>query len=296
MPDVSANYRGILAMIGASACFSANDAATKLAAKWLPPSEIVAIRGLFTFLFAFMIVAARRELSQVHYITDRVLLVRALMESIAGLLLVSSLALMPIANVIAILLSQPFLLAIIAVLLFKEAVGVRRWSAVVIGFVGVLLIVKPVAGAFDPTSLLAMGAALFTLTRDLLTRQIGKEVPTTVITLATAIAGLVVGALGSIAGKWVVPDAFSVFIVALSGAFIVLAYIFIVIAFRNTEVSVVAPFRYTIVVFAVAFGFFLFAEIPDSLSFTGIGLIVGAGLYMLHREAMQRRPKGASPP
>jgi drug/metabolite transporter (DMT)-like permease len=296
MPDASANYRGILAMIGAGASFSANDACTKLAVKWIPATEIVAIRGVFTFIFALLIIAARGELTQIRYITNWVLTLRALAEAGAGLLLVTALAFMPIANVTAILLIQPFLMAIAAVLLFKQMVGPRRWAAIAVGFLGMLLVVKPATEAFDAISLLALAAAFLALTRDLLTRRLRAEVPTTVVTLATALVGLVVGVLGAAAEKWVVPDFRTLAIVALSAAFIVLAYIFIVIAFRGTDVSLVAPFRYAIVIFAVIFGIILFAEIPDLISFAGIGLIVGAGLYLLHREAMQRRPKGASPP
>jgi drug/metabolite transporter (DMT)-like permease len=159
-----------------------------------------------------------------------------------------------------------------------------------------LLVVKPATEAFDAISLLALAAAFLALTRDLLTRRLRAEVPTTVVTLATALVGLIVGVLGAAAETWVVPDFRAVAIVALSAAFIVLAYIFIVIAFRGTDVSLVAPFRYAIVVFAVIFGIVLFAEIPDLISFAGIGLIVGAGLYLLHREAMQRRPKAAALP
>ena len=110
-----------------------------------------------------------------------------------------------------------------------------------------------------------------------------------VITLASAGVGVVIGALGAAVEPWKTPDLMALAVVALAAAFIMLAFIFIIIAFRGTEVSAVAPFRYTIVVFAVVFGIVLFAEIPDRFSFTGMALIVGAGLYMLHRETVLRR-------
>ena len=289
MTDASANRRGILAMIGSSACFAANDACTKIAAKLLPSSEIVAIRGFFTLLFAFAIIVVRRELVHIWRAADRTVMLRALAESLAGFLIIIALGLMPLANVIAILLVQPFLLTIAAVVMFKEAVGWRRWTAVSVGFLGMLLVVKPATDAFEMVSLVAVTAAFMTVFRDLLTRRIGPEVPTMVITLASAGVGIVVGALGAAAESWKTPDVLVIAVVALAAAFIMLAFIFIIIAFRGTEVSAVAPFRYTIVVFAVVFGIVLFAEIPDTFSFTGMALIVGAGLYMLHRETVLRR-------
>jgi drug/metabolite transporter (DMT)-like permease len=296
MPDASANYRGILAMIGASACFAANDACTKIAAQWLPSSEIVAIRGFFALWFAFAIIVVRRELVHIRRAADRTVMLRALAESLAGFLIIIALGLMPLANVIAILLVQPFLMTIAAVVMFKEAVGWRRWTAVSVGFLGMLLVVKPATNAFEVASLIAVTAAFMAMFRDLLTRRIGPEVPTMVITLASACVGVVIGALGAAAEPWKTPDFLALAVVALAAAFIMLAFIFIIIAFRGTEMSAVAPFRYTIVVFAVAFGIVLFAEIPDLISFAGIGLIVGAGLYLLHRETMQRRPKAAALP
>ena len=289
MTAASANRRGILAMIGSSACFAANDACTKIAAKSLPSSEIVAIRGFFTLLFAFAIIVVRRELVHIWRAADRTVMLRALAESLAGFLIIIALGLMPLANVIAILLVQPFLLTIAAVVMFKEAVGWRRWTAVSVGFLGMLLVVKPATDAFEMVSLVAVTAAFMTVFRDLLTRRIGPEVPTMVITLASAGVGIAVGALGAAAESWKTPDILATAVVALAAAFIMLAFIFIIIAFRGTEVSAVAPFRYTIVVFAVVFGIVLFAEIPDTFSFTGMALIVGAGLYMLHRETVLRR-------
>jgi drug/metabolite transporter (DMT)-like permease len=289
MTDVSANRRGILAMIGSSACFAANDACTKIAAKWLPSSEIVALRGFFTLWFAFAIIVVRRELVHIRRAADRTVMLRALAESLAGFLIIIALGLMPLANVIAILLVQPFLMTIAAVVMFKEAVGWRRWVAVSVGFLGMLLVVKPATDAFEVASLIAVTAAFMTVFRDLLTRRIGPEVPTMVITLASACVGVAIGALGAAAEPWKIPDFLALAVVALAAAFIMLAFIFIIIAFRGTELSAVVPFRYTIVVFAVVFGIVLFAEIPDRFSFAGMALIVGAGLYMLHRETALRR-------
>lgn len=296
MTDASANYRGILAMIASSASFAANDACTKIAAMRLPSSEIMVIRGIFMIFMVLAIIVAREEFGRIRLAADRVVMLRALAETFTGLAIIIALGLMPIANVIAILLVQPFLLTVLAALVFKETVGWRRWTAVLAGFFGMLLIVKPATDAFEAASLIALLAALMALSRDLLTRRIEAAVPTTVITLASAGMGIVVGLAGAAIEPWQAPDLHAVAILALAAFFLVLAFIFIVIAFRHTDMSAVAPFRYTIVVFGVIFGVILFAEIPDTFSFIGMGLIVAAGLYMLHRETMLRRQARAANP
>jgi drug/metabolite transporter (DMT)-like permease len=296
MSDSTANRRGVLAMIAGCACFSANDACTKIAVMWLPPSEIVGIRAVFTLLFALVIIAVRGELTHLYRIWDLKLMLRALAEAVTGLILITAFAFMALANVTAILLVQPFLLAAAAVLFFKQTVGWRRWAAITAGFVGMLLVVKPATDAFNAISLLVLGAALLAMARDLLTSRISPDIPTTVISFATALVGLGVGAVGAVAETWIMPSPPALFVVVVSAAFIIGAFILIVTAFRATDVSVVVPFRYSIVVFAVIFGIALFGEFPDRWSLVGIALIVGAGIYMLHREAVRRNPLTAAGP
>jgi drug/metabolite transporter (DMT)-like permease len=130
---------------------------------------------------------------------------------------------------------------------------------------------------------------VFVLGRDLLTRKIPAAVPTTVITFATALASVPIGVAGALAEPWKTPGFFPFIVVVASAAFLVFAFILMVIAFRGTDVSSVSPFRYSLVVFAVVFGVILFGEIPDAISFAGMGIIVAAGIYMLHRETAKRR-------
>jgi drug/metabolite transporter (DMT)-like permease len=295
MASHSANYRGILAMIGGCACFSANDALTKLAAQTLPVSEIVAIRGAFTLLFALLIIIARGETDRLRRITDPYLMLRALIEGFTGMLIIYALSLMPIANLTAILLVQPFFMTVIGVAILGEHAGWRRWLAVIAGFIGMLLVMKPATAEFNAVSLVGLLAALFVMGRDLLTRKIPAYVPTTVVTFATALAAVPIGLAGALAEPWVMPGLIPFLVTMASGAFLVFAFILMVIAFRDTDVSAISPFRYTLVVFAVIYGMILFGEVPDTVSFAGMGVIVAAGVYMLHRETIQRRSQNAAP-
>jgi drug/metabolite transporter (DMT)-like permease len=292
----SANRRGVVAMIGACACFSANDAATKVAVAWLPPSEIVGVRAVFTLVFAAAIIALRRELAFLPRIWNLKIILRAVAEAITGFILITAFAFMTLANVTAILMIQPFLLSVTAVVLFKQSVGWRRWLSIAVGFIGMLLVVKPATGGFNATSLLVLGATLLVVVRDLLTSRIPGDVPTTVISLATAVVGLGVGVVGAVAEPWVMPSLPALLWVIVAAVFLVAAFILIVIAFRTAEASLVVPFRYSIVVFAVIFGIALFGEIPDRWSLFGIALIVGAGIYMLRRETIRRNALTAAGP
>ncbi len=287
MSRSSANRRGIIAMIGSTALFSANDAATKVAAKTIPPTEIMAIRGAVTVLFILLIIAFRREFGQLHQIQRPMVMLRCGSEAMVGFLLIAALALMPIADVTAILLVQPFLLTIAGVLLFKEDVRWRRWSAVAAGFIGMLLVVKPGTSAFEPASIVVLVAAFLVVVRDVTTRYLHAKVPTTGVVLVTAVFGVIIGGLGALGGNWTMPNAEAFAASVVAGAFLVFAIMLGVIAFRDTDVSVVAPFRYALVVFAVIYGVLLFGEFPDAISVAGIGLIVGAGIYMLHRERVR---------
>lgn len=287
----AANYRGILAMVGGSAFFSCNDAATKLAAQYLPVTEIVAIRACFALLIALAVIFWRREIAAIATMRDPWLLLRATIEAFIGVLVVYCLSLMPIATFTAIILVQPFIMTTIGALWLGEHAGWRRWMAVVAGFIGMLLVVKPGTDAFQAVSLFALLAAVLSLTRDLLVRKIHGDVPTSVIVFSTALFAVPIGILGSAFQPWTVPGILPTIVILIAAAFLVAAFVLTVLSFRGTDVSVVAPFRYSIVVFAFVLGIAVFAEVPDPLSLIGIGLIVAAGLYMLHREAIRRRQR-----
>jgi drug/metabolite transporter (DMT)-like permease len=152
-----------------------------------------------------------------------------------------------------------------------------------------LLVMKPGTSSFEPASLIALLATLFVLGRDLLTRKIPAHIPTPVVTFATALVAVPIGMAGVAAEQWTMPGLFPFLVTVGSAGFLVFAFILMVVAFRGTDVSAISPFRYSLVVFAVIFGIVLFGEIPDAVSFVGMGIIVAAGVYMLHWETRQRR-------
>lgn len=287
--DSTANRRGMIFMVIAMALFAANDAGTKYAAATLPVSEVMVLRGGFAVVFLLVVLAWRGELRDTPQIFDWQVGLRSLAEAASGALLISALATIPLGNVLTIIQLVPFLMTIIGAIMLAERVGWRRWLAIVAGFIGVLLVVKPASGAFNAASLFALAATLTILSRDLLARSIGTRVPAFVVALGSIVAGIAVGVLGALFQTWQAPDLATLAWLLASGIFLVLAQFFIVLAYRGTELSAVAPFRYSIVAFAVVYGFIVFREVPDGLSFAGMAVMIAAGLYMLHREAVRSR-------
>jgi drug/metabolite transporter (DMT)-like permease len=285
----AANRRGMMFMVLAMALFAANDAGTKYAVKTVPVSEVMMLRGGFALVFLMLVLWWRNELRDTPKILDWQVSLRGFAEAANGVLLISALAFIPLGNVITIIQLVPFIMTIIAAVSLGENVGWRRWIAVAAGFAGVLFVVKPATGAFDAASLFAITATFTILLRDMLARSIGGRVPAFVVALASILAGIAVGAAGSLFQTWRMPDAMTLLSCFASGICLVLAQYFIVLAYRGTELSVIAPFRYSIVLFAVVYGFVVFREVPDWWSFAGMTIMVAAGIYMLHQETMRAR-------
>ena len=289
MPSPAANRRGILAMIAAMTLFAGNDALLKLASATLPAGEIMVVRGVFAALLTLAFVMASKQITQAWSVTAPVVVLRASLEASIAFLFITSVAVLPLANITAILQATPIIMTLIAVVLGLERVGWRRWSAVIAGFVGVLLIVKPGPAGFDPYALIALATAALVAARDFATRAIRAHVPSIVITLATSIGVCLAGFLLGLAEEWRVASAYELAILAVAAVIVTAGNFAVITAFRDTEVSVVSPFRYSNVPFAIVLGLAVFGEVPDVLALAGIALIVGAGLYTIHREQVRTR-------
>jgi drug/metabolite transporter (DMT)-like permease len=166
--------------------------------------EVVALRAGFALVIAVLVIAWRRELMAIA-IRNPYLILRASIEAVIGVLVIYALSKMPIANFTAIILIQPFVMTAIGAVWFKEQVGWRRWTAVVAGFAGMLLVMKPATADFELVSLVALLAALLSLTRDLLVRRIHAQVPTTVISFSTALFAVPLGIAGRDVQPWHMP-------------------------------------------------------------------------------------------
>lgn len=296
--DVSqtgATRRGILSLTAAMAAFSVNDAIVKLVAKQAPVGEVIFLRGVFTLCFLATALLLLQQWRALTVATRPLITVRALLDGAASALFVIPLVHMNIADLAAIVLTSPLLITVMAVIFYGEVVGWRRWAAISVGLVGTLFIVKPLPGNLDLWALIGLGAAMASASRDLITRRIDPAIPALAVSfvgsIGVTLSGLVVGMNES----WRILSGTETLLTVVSAAFISIGTYFLVHAFRGVEISVVAPFRYTLLIWSGLAGFILFGERPDSWSLFGAALIVGSGLYTLHREAVRRRSVQAPP-
>lgn len=290
------NRRGIIAMLCASMFFITNDTVIKLASDVFSTSQMMAVRGVFSTCFALIIVIALGQAGYLRRLASPLVALRATLEATVAFLFITALALLPLANVTAILQSTPIIMTLMMVALGLERVGWRRWGAIIVGFVGVLLIVQPTPEGFNISVLFALSAAVLVSIRDLVTRRIADDIPSPVIaastTMAVGLAGFAIGfARGEEWAPFLVPETGWLVVAAV---LVTMANLSIVMAFRNVEVSVVSPFRYAVVVFALLLGYLVFGDLPNLLAMAGMGLVVGAGIYMIHRERVRRKSIAAT--
>lgn len=287
--EANANRRGIIAMCTAMACFLTNDTLVKIVARDLPSGEIIAIRGGFAAIMVFVWLIAAGHLRDIGRVASPLVATRAGLEALVAFLFISAIGAMPIADITAIFLITPLLITALSGPLLREQVGWRRWSAVAAGFLGMLLVVKPGGAGFLAGSATAMAllSVVFCAIRDMVTRFIDPRIPTIVITLTTCVAvGLFGAAMIPVQG-WVTPSLTHVGLLLAAATVVVAGNHAMILAFRGVEVSLVSPFRYTVMIWAIVSGIAVFGEWPDMASWAGIGLIVGAGLYTLHRERVR---------
>ena len=281
---MSANLRGILAVLVASTAFVLNDALVKLVSAELPSSEIVILRGALATLMLVAGVLVLGALRPIAILLAPMMLLRLAAAAAATVFIVISLRHLPLATVTVVLQVTPLAVIAGAALLYGERVGWRRWAAALTGFLGVVLIVKP-GGTFGTAVYVLLTALLFTTTRDLTTRGLSHDIPSILVAAASAAAITLAGLLLiPFDDAWVIPSGWAWGAMTISAACLFVANTFMVMALRTGEIAVVAPFRYAPVPLALALGYLWWGDMPDTFGFIGIALVLGAGLYTLHRE------------
>ncbi len=293
MSSLSANQRGILALIVGMTAYTINDAMVKSIAHRYPIGEVVFLRGLMTAALIGIFVLALGHARELRFAITRPVLIRSVFDGISTACFITALVHMKLADLAAMLQVSPLIITAFSVLFYRETVGWRRWAAILVGFAGAMFVVKPTPSAFDAWALVALAAATSSALREMQTRRIDRSIPTVIIAFMGSIGILMTGAAFAAAGEWqplATPD-----IAMLAGAsvFVGIATYSIALAFRGVDLSVVAPFRYSYLLTSAIAGYLFFSEIPDGWSAIGAILIVASGLYALHREAVRLREAGA---
>jgi len=281
----------IVAMVG----FTLNDAITKFSSESMNMAQVMFIRGAFASLFVGLLAWQRGALARPGSMLQPMVAIRVLGEAGATVAFLVALAHLPIANVSAVLQALPLAVTMGAALVFNEGVGWRRWLAIAVGFAGVLIIVRPGFEGFSVYSLLALTSVVCCAVRDLATKRIPQAIPTLLVSTATALAMTVLGAaLLSPMGGWTPMTAKSTVLLALAAVLVLIGYQFIIMAMRVGDISFIAPFRYTALLWSILLGLFIFGDLPDLPMILGATIIIASGLYALYRERVVGRQKTAA--
>lgn len=289
LPD---NRRGILAMLVGMAFFVLSDTMMKLAGAEVPAGQIMFIRGLFATLLILVLARMSGQLAGLGETLSgphsRGLAWRTAAEVGAAFCFISGLLSLAFTDAAAIGQFTPLAITAGAAIFLGEPVGWRRWLATIAGLAGVLLIIKPGTTAFQWPALWIVATVLCVTARDLVTRRLGTALPAMHVTIPALAAVSVAGLALAPFEAWVVPSPATTGLLAVSALGVIGGTYGVVVAMRSGEVSVVGPFRYAVILYALVIGWLVFGERPDGLTIAGIAIVLAAGLYTFHRERVRR--------
>ena len=278
------NRRGIVAMSLAMALFIANDALVKQVSATLPGPQLIFIRGLMATTLVLIMAQAMGHLKNWRLMLNTRLWIRGSLDAAASLAYLTAVFHLPLANATAINLSSPLFITAFAIVFFKEQVALQRGLLILLGFTGVLLVVQPSSEGFNVYAWLAVLATFLHATRDTLTRGIGLHVPALLITLSTAVSVAVAAGGITLTQTWTPVDSLSLALLLGASLFLSMAYYLLIVAMRSGEMSLVAPFRYSGLLFALLIGYVVWGDVPNRLGWAGIFLLAMSGLLILRSE------------
>jgi len=284
---VPAIGRAVALALLSYACFSTADALVKLAAARLPVEQIALLMSGFALLPVLLLARGVGGLAALRVRRPGLVLARGVLTALCALAAWRAFALLPLADAYAILFLAPILVTAFSALFLGEPVGIRRWSAAAVGFLGVLVMVRPdfeVIGLGHP---LALAAATFGAASFCVLKKIGNGETSAAILLVLFLSIAAIAAPGAILA-WRPLAGEDLLWVATAGLLQGSGQAALVLATREAPASVVAPFQYSQMLWAVLFGLLVFGDRPTPLLFVGMALVVASGLYILWRERVRR--------
>jgi drug/metabolite transporter (DMT)-like permease len=287
------SLRAIFAMMGSVALLTLNDALIKSLAQTYPAGEVMFFRAAFIMPWIFLLAHHEGGLHTLRVISFRGQALRGVFVIGGTFLFINALMFLPLADAIAITFTGPIFITALAPLILRETVGWRRWVSVLAGFAGVLIMVRPGYSALQWAFLLPLGTALCEGFRDLITRRISQTEKTVAVLFFSTVVTLFAGLATAIFG-WPPFRLQDLWIFALSGLLSAGAHYLIIEAFRLGEATLVAPFKYTSMVWAVLFGFLFFGDLPDLWTLVGAAIVILASMYILHRGTRFMRRSGGT--
>ena len=288
-PERADSLRGIGCIVLGGLLLTVNDSLVKWLAADYPTGQILAVRSGFTLLVVALLVRRAGGLRALRVNAPAVQGLRAGMVVAGTVLYVVALIHLPLADVVTLTFALPLFVTAMAGPLLGERVGPRRWAAVGVGFVGVLLIVRPSGEGPAWASLLPLAAAFSGACRDILTRRMAATETAEATLAVTTLAVCLTGVLWMlVAGARAMPPA-HVALLALAGVLLGLAHYLLIAAFAHAEAALIIPFKYTALIWATLIGYVVWDHVPGAWTWAGAALIVGSGLFVAYRERRAAR-------
>jgi drug/metabolite transporter (DMT)-like permease len=285
---------GIACMLIAGVLMTCNNAILKWVTTGYPAGEVIFIRAVFIWVPISILIWRSGGVRTVRIERVGLHAVRAACLIGSAFMYVIGLRYLPLADVTAISFSTPLFVTALAPLLLGETVGWRRWSAVVVGFLGILTVARPTGDVVAAAVLLPIGSAFWAAMRDMVTRRMTATESSNAI-LCTTTAAVMLAGLATFPFGWRIPEPADLGLMALGGLFSGFGHHFMIEAFRNAEAVLVSPFRYITMIWAVLLGYLVWGDLPDRWVVVGVVLVVISGMYIFQREVMRRRESATAP-
>jgi drug/metabolite transporter (DMT)-like permease len=295
-PPTDRILRAILSTILAMACFSILNAMSKtLSTSGYPVIEVIWARYVFAFVFMLAMFLPRSGLKLFSIRRLDTQVVRGLLLFFSSYLFFHGVVYLPLATAASISLASPIIVTALSARLLKEPVGPRRWAAVVVGFIGALIVVRPGQAAFDWHVLLIVASTICSSFYQIFSRRYGQtERPDASATVATIVG--TVAATPFVPFEWVMPaTTWHMVLFVGMGIMAGTGHYFLTIAYSQAPASVVSPFNYTQLIGSAAMGFIVFHEFPDLWTWIGAAVIIASGLYIGYRERVRYRERTQRP-
>lgn len=289
LPGKPRALRGMLMIMAAVAMFAVMDSISKYLTRFYPVTMVVWARYAFHTLLVTVLLGPRLGLALVRTRRPGTQVVRGLLLAASTLLFVAALKYQPLAESSAISFLAPLLVTVMAVLVLKEQVELARWLAVIAGFVGVLIIMRPGSGVFAWASLLPLGTAACFASYQILTRRIaGLESPYTSI-FYSGLVGMLLLCL-PLPYAWTPPQNwFHMFLFVAVGCIAGFSHLTLIKAYDYASAAKLAPFSYTQLIWATASGYLVFGDFPDHWSLVGIAILMASGIYVATHQHLSER-------
>lgn len=275
--------------------FVLGDSFVKAASHHLGMGQIILVRGLIASVLIAALTLQRGAMRPLRSVLQPMVGLRVVGEIGATFFYILALAQIPLANVSAIQQALPLAVTMGAALFLGESVGWRRWLAIGVGFLGVMVIVRPGMEGFSIYSVSVLVCVLFCTVRDLSTSRIPAELPPLFLSTVTAVLVTVFGAAIIVpVGGWKPLDWYLLSLLAAAAVTLLVGYQFLIRAMREGDISFAAPFRYTALLWAMVLGVLVFGELPDMATVVGAAIIIASGIYALYRERLRGRGRPAA--